>query len=259
MHAYLKNNNQVIQEIAEMSIQNLGGNQRKWTGLVNNKRVYIKTSSSERGKVWYECESECIASRLAIAMGIPQVINYYLDTLVLKNKEYKVCVSYDFVCSGEFKYFNSIAPYAFRLSGEEKYRYIVSQLPQLKSRIDTILLFDSIIGNEDRHLRNLGIVQTACLGYYIPLFDCGNSMFYNKSQKYIQTMLKSDLDLLPCKPFYSTHQSQLRLCDLSSVQLKPVYKEQVYRIVNSFYTGERAKLICKFLISRLRRYNLLWN
>lgn len=258
MYAYLKSNHQVIQKITELSNQNSGGNLRKWTGLLNNKRVYIKTSSSERGKTWYECEAECVSCRVANLLGISQVVFYYLDTLVLDKREYKVCYSFDFVGNGEYLSYNTLIPSASRAMGVQKYNLVTGFYPNLRSRIDTILLFDSIIGNNDRHLRNIGVLKIGN-SYCIPLFDCGNSLFYNKSQQFIKTMLKSNLDYLPCKPFYSSFNKQLTLCNLKNIFLNRVYKEDVYKIVNRYYSGERAKLLCKFLVLRLRRFNLLWN
>lgn len=259
MEGYLVKSKQNVSSMSILELQSSQGNLDKWSGFVGGQRCYIKACSSRQGSRNYECEAECIASRLAIMLGVPDVVMYYNDILNLGSRSYTVCCSKDFNSIGGSYYrsYNRILAGSLNCYGLEKYRKVVSFAPVLRQRIDTILIFDSIIGNNDRHLRNIGVLELSDGSKHIPLFDNGNSLFYDKNNDFIRNILKSDLDYLPCKPFFSTFGNQIKLCDLSTIRLKRVQKEAVYRLVNSYFTGERAKLICKFLILRLRRYNLV--
>jgi len=56
--------------------------------------------------------------------------------------------------------------------------------------------------------------------------------------------------------FYNTFEEQLSL--IAGNSLRPADKIQVYRIVNRYFKGRRAKLLNKLLIMRLERFGLLW-
>lgn len=234
----LKYSGMVVKNIQEPDNQNSGGNLRKWVGYIGNDKVYVKASSTYRGGTFYECECECVACRLAGMLCIGYVVGYYLDRAVYQGREFTVCYSKDFVGDSEYKSYNSLIPDAYKYTGLEKYSRVAGYEPSLRSLIDTILLFDSIIGNSDRHLRNTGILKSKTGFISIPLFDNGNSMFYDKSCEYIKHMLKTNLLKFECKPFYSSYESQLRLCDLYAVRLNKVKRDAVYRLVNAYFTGE---------------------
>lgn len=137
--------------------------------------------------------------------------------------------------------------------GVDKFRLVSSYLPQsIVHQIQTILLFDAIILNSDRHLRNIGVLSTGV----VPLFDNGSSMFFHESQKSMGYLLRTNLDYQPCKPFGNTFSSQLKF--FSNVRLRPVNKVEVYRLVNKYFGVSRAKLINRLLVSRLERYGLLY-
>ena len=243
----------VLYNLYGLDYNNSAGNLMKWTGiLATGDKLYIKAPSSRFGHLNYECEAECTAGELASLLGMCNVVQYKLDKLHMDNKVYKVCVSRDFVGTGVYTSFNSLIPNAAAYSGLDKYNLVISNLPSLRLQLDNILLFDSIILNSDRHLRNLGVLN----GNIIPLFDNGNSLFYDKTVDYIAIALRTELDYQPCKPFYNTFEEQLSL--IAGNSLRPADKIQVYRIVNRYFKGRRAKLLNKLLIMRLERFGLLW-
>lgn len=246
-----------VNNLYELDCSNSLGNLKKWVGtLENGCKIYIKSHSSTCGHPNYECEAECISSELADLLGMRNVVHYSLDKLHLSNSKsstvgIKVCVSMDFVGAGFYASVNSLIPNISLYNEFDKYNLIVGTFPDLRLQLDTILVFDAIILNNDRHLRNLGILN----GSIIPVFDNGNSLFYDKTINYIDTILKTNLDYQPCKPFYRTFENQLKLID--RWYLKPVNKVQVYKVVNAYFRGSRAKLINKLLVMRLERFGLL--
>lgn len=244
-----------VNSLYELDNNNSLGNLKKWVGVLSNgTKVYIKSSSSIRGHFNYECEAECISCNLADLLGMKYVVHYKFDRLYLQKdskRGIKVCVSTDFIGNGSFATVNSLVPCIPSYTGADKYNMLIKSFPGLRLQLDTILTFDAIILNSDRHLRNIGILN----GSIIPLFDNGNSLFYDKTVDYISKVLKTSLDYQPCKPFYYTFGKQLDL--VSKHYLKPVNKVQVYRVVNTYLDGSRAKLVNKMLVMRLERLGLL--
>lgn len=246
MNVYLENLG-VLSQLKELNNVGSCGQLRKWSAVLSNGTlVYIK-GHSRNG---YECESECIACRLAVMLGIQNVVIYDMDVLHIGNKKYKVCVSSDFVQGGIYNTVNSLLPDVVMLKGQEKYEYIQSNL-SLGVQLDNILLFDAIILNKDRHLRNLGVLN----GCIMPLFDNGDSLFSNKTVSYIYKVLKTNLDYQPCKPFFSTFTRQLYL--LRNISIGKVERISVYGLVNTYLSGKRAKYVGKLLIMRLEGFGLL--
>ncbi len=244
-----------VSSLYELDSNNSLGNLKKWVGILSNgTKVYIKSSSSIRGHFNYECEAECISCILADLLGMKYVVHYKLDRLYLHKGDkrgIKVCVSEDFIGNGSYATVNSLVPNASLYTGVDKYNMIIKSFPSLRLHLDTMLVFDAIILNNDRHLRNIGVLN----GSIIPLFDNGNSMFYDKTVDYIGKVLKTSLDYQPCKPFYSTFGKQLTL--VGRHYLRPVNKVQVYKVVNTYLDGSRAKLVNKMLVMRLERLGLL--
>ena len=67
-------------------------------------------------------------------------------------------------------------------------RCISNGIDDVKDDINRMLVLDYIIGNEDRHLFNFGIMRNSNTLEWIgiaPIFDCGNSLGYNKLNRQI--------------------------------------------------------------------------
>lgn len=242
--AYLKNLGK-LEYIEELGDRLSEGNLRKWRALSSSGVIYIKAASNRYG---YECETECLCSRLAILLGLRNVVVYDMDYLYINNKKIKVCVSKDFTRGSIYLTVNELLPNVTNLSGNLKYQYVCSIIR--KDILDSILLFDAVILNSDRHLRNLGLIEEV-----VPLFDFGSSLFSTKTCKYIRQILKTNLNYQTCKPFFNNYNKQLRL--IGRTNLVCVRKEDVYKLVNAYFNGERSKLLCKVLITRLRTFGLL--
>ena len=255
MGYYLKSGRHIT-GLKSLDVSNSKGNLQKWTAVLDGSLVYIKTNSHIRNLDCYECEAECVASRLGVLLGLKPVI-YHLDELVYDDVKYKVCYSIDFKGTSYFKTYNELALDIASKHGIGKYNSVIAVAPKAMAQIDSVLIFDAIIGNDDRHLRNLGLLINGTI-QQVPIFDNGNSLFYNKSIESIRLALKASPNFQRCKPFYHTIGDQLKLVDFTSIYLKLVSKVNVYRLVNLFYNGERAKLLCKYLCNQLKGFNLLW-
>lgn len=118
----------------------------------------------------------------------------------------------------------------------------------IRSFMDYQALTDFIISNSDEHLLNFGILRNSETFEYIgpaPIFDSGNSMFYDKSN-----VLFSRAELLEQKTnsFYQTEEKMLKnikdknIVDLS---LLPKHSDVIDLYVTAGMPEENAEFIAK--------------
>lgn len=242
----------IIKEIDEASSD---GQLRKWYVDIEGEKYYLKGSSIVNGNEMYECESECICSRLAIMVGLDDVVKYDFDILELDDREIKVCISKDFINESEFYTYADLLPGIAHYYGQEKYDMVIKYNPDLKHNIDNILLFDAIINNTDRHLNNLAIVITENGETKIPLFDNGAALFSNLELAHIPMQLTLSFEYQKCKPFFQTTHRQLNL--LGETKLNTLDFDEVSSLIDCYLNGERAWHVKCLLKRNLRKLDLL--
>lgn len=255
-----------VRLVEELSNGGSAGNLRKWIvniGCDFDTRYYVKCASVRSGFVGYEPESECIAYKIGKLLGV-SCVRYTLNRLYIGNSDYKICISRDFVnqeCS--YQHYLGVLQGIYRNAditkyyGKDKYDLVVRALPKFQMILNNILVFDYIIGNKDRHLRNLGLLKDINgVIAHAPVFDSGDSLFADESIKMIQVYCGQKQNNVHSKPFADPHFAQLRL--VSGYTLNKVQKADIYRLVNRYLKGERAKCVNKWLILRLQELGLLW-
>ncbi len=226
------------------------GQLEKWIALSGNELLYFKGCTvSYDNELLYECESECIASRIAELLGIENVVKYDMDELIIGSSVNKVCVSHDFIRDGVFTTYAEAIRDIAKYQGIEKYNMVVDYDRHLQSSINKILLFDMIIGNDDRHLNNLAIIDDGILRY-IPLFDNGSSMNSKMPNKAIRNANRISFAMHKCKPFYNTVGEQIKLID--SCELYSVSIEEMKKIVLQFLDKKRANIVLEYLCDNLQ-------
>ena len=106
---------------------------------------------------------ECIAYEVGQLLGI-DVVPYWLEKLYISEDEIiDVCVSEDYRFLRDIKSVISansylLKDYAGKLSRKERYDRITSISEKVKLDIDKMIVFDYLIDNYDRHLRNFEII-----------------------------------------------------------------------------------------------------
>lgn len=106
-------------------------------------------------------------------------------------------------------------------------------IPLAKSDLFGMIAFDFLINNEDRHYGNFGFLRDAETLRFLgpaPLFDNGNSMWYQELTRYAK------LADQPAKPFAPAQDRQLRLADRTHLDLgalTPALTEEIFRSVYS--------------------------
>lgn len=183
------------------------GNLKKRWKIVDGRRVMLKGGSSPYRQEPY---NEVIASRIAKLLGIPCV-----EYSLIYNDDYPYSICEDFVD----KHSDLISAYSISLiskrnNNESTYAHLLKcfkhvGLDNAEDYFNKLITFDFIIGNEDRHLNNFGIIRDATdLGKvsFAPIFDSGASFGFNKLSIDI-----SPFKDIESKPFKSNPLEQLKL------------------------------------------------
>ena len=157
------------------------GNLKKKWKIVNGKRVLIKGSSAPYHQ---EAYNEVIASMLAQRLGISHV-TYGL----LKEHDEVCCYCEDFIMQETDLVSAAWVTKAFKKRNEvSEYEFYIDCCEQLgvtdaREQMERLLVLDFLIVNEDRHLNNFGLIRNAVTLDWVgvaPIYDCGNSLWFNK-------------------------------------------------------------------------------
>ena len=224
---------------------------KKWK-IADGKRVLIKGGSNP-----YQQEPLCevIASGIAERLCIPHT-KYTL--LWEHEKPFSVCQ--DFITSEtelvsayhimqSRKKPNDLSDYEFYLNCAEQLG-----VKNIREQTEKMIVLDFLIGNEDRHFNNFGLIRNAVTLEWIgaaPIFACGTSLWYNTQESLIKPLSPN----LPAKPFKKTHREQIKLVkDFSWVDLKALdgMKEEMEEILSQspYISRERRAVLCDAFCQR---------
>ena len=241
-------------EISLMSPDNTsdGWLKKKWK-IIDGKRCLIKGGS---GATQQEPYNEVLASAIMRRLGIPHV-SY---TLMLEN-EYPYSVCEDFV-SPDTELIS--AWYIMQTQKKQNhvsvYRHYLNccdalGIPGMAAALDRMIVTDFLIVNEDRHQNNFGVLRKADTLEWIgaaPIYDNGTSMWFDKPVSMIRPLAPR----LPCKPFKTDHNEQIRLVtsfdwlDVSALKgIDEEYREILRGSV--FIDGARCDALCFALQKRI--------
>ena len=157
------------------------GNLKKKWKILNGKRVLVKGSSAPYHQ---EAYNEVIASMIAQRLDIPHV-QYSL----IKEHEEVCCYCEDFVTAETELVSAAFITQAFKKRNEvSEYDFYIDCCEQLgvaevREQMEKLLVLDYLIVNEDRHLNNFGLIRNAVTLDWVgvaPIYDCGNSLWFNK-------------------------------------------------------------------------------
>ena len=224
---------------------------KKWK-IADGKRVLIKGGSNP-----YQQEPLCevIASGIAERLCIPHT-KYTL--LWEHEKLFSVCQ--DFITSEtelvsayhimhSRKKPNDLSDYEFYLNCAEQLG-----VKNIREQTEKMIVLDFLIGNEDRHFNNFGLIRNAVTLEWIgvaPIFDCGTSLWYNTQESLIKPLSPN----LPAKPFKKTHREQIKLVkDFSWLDMKKLkgMEEEMEEILSQspYISRERRAVLCDAFCQR---------
>jgi len=170
------------------------GNLKKKWKISDGKRILIKGSCAP---FFQEAYNEVISSLIAERLGIPHV-TYGL----INEHDEACCFCEDFVTAKTdlvsaayvmkaFKKRNDVSEYEFYIECCESLG-----VKDVRSQLEKMLLLDFLTVNEDRHLNNFGIIRNAVTLEWIgtaPIYDCGNSLWFNKVDSHINALDDSNI------------------------------------------------------------------
>ncbi|MCQ2085715.1 MAG: excisionase [archaeon] len=223
-----------------------GNLMKRWKNI-NGKHCLLKAGTGMNSQ---EPFNEMIASILMDSLSIDHV-----DYSISKEAGRIVCCCEDFVDLDK-----ELIP-AKRLidiKTPDAYHQYITSCDKLGIDIvpalDRMIAIDYIIGNEDRHLGNFGLIRNPDTLEYIsaaPIFDCGSSLGYNR----MNYDLGPDM-VVPCKPFSGDHEKQRELItDLSWLKSEAlsegIEKVEQFLAENEMYIStERADALLSFIRKR---------
>ena len=188
------------------------GNQRKW--LAGD--IYVKERFYYQGRFWKDNLVECIASEIGkqIAGDIP-VLKYGLAKIKENNRITDGCYSQNFCRPGE-KYISfqrlldSRNLYYDYSDYRDRYNFVVESMENItglscRTYINTMILLDYLVGNEDRHLNNFGVLYKDGKYRLGHLFDFGLGLFEH-DDKYKNKPFRECLEIMEAKPFSTDNQ-----------------------------------------------------
>lgn len=240
-------------EISLMSPDNTsdGWLRKKWK-IIDGKRCLIKGGS---GAARQEPYNEALASRIMDRLDIPHV-SYSL----LLEEDYPYSVCEDFITPDtELISAWNIMKTAKKPNHVSVYRHYLDCCSRLgiggaKDAVNRMLALDYLIVNEDRHLKNFGVVRRADTLEYIgaaPIYDSGTSLWFDRPLPMIHARAKA-----VCKPFKNSHDEQIRLVTdfswLDFSALKGIDEELREIVRGSLFIDEaRREALCQGLMDRL--------
>lgn len=241
------------------------GNLKKRWKLINGKRVLLKAGTPP---YHFEVYNEVIASCAMRHLGIPHV-----DYFILMDDGQPYCGCEDFVgYSQDFVTAYMIHEGNKKLNNESEYEFMIRCYRRLgienaKDVIDTMLLIDFLLGNEDRHLNNFGLLRDAKTLRFLgptPIFDTGSSLGYQMKDEEL-SMARN----VSWKPFATRSKpSQLDYIDTLP---KGIYPHAILTLpkaisaacasLPSSFSKTRAKAVERFVSRRVeevaRKYGLV--
>lgn len=224
---------------------------KKWK-IIDGKRCLIKGGS---GATQQEPYNEVLASRIMERLDISHV-----PYTLLMEDDYPYSVCEDFITPQTdlisawyimqtIKKPNHVSVYQHYLDCCE-----AADIPGIRESLDRMMVLDYLIGNEDRHQNNFGVVRNAETLEYIgaaPLFDSGTSLWFDKPTAMIGAKAK-----LGCKPFKSSHEEQIKLVtSFDWLDLNALYgiDEELRELVRGslFIDNARCNALCTALKGRV--------
>ena len=231
----------------------LNGQLTKYWKIENDTRYLFKQSTFPFMQQAY---NEVFASELLKKMKIPHVTYSIVEK---GDMPYSVCPMFtdrntEYVPAGAIL---DIKP---KLNNESAYIHFMDcvntlHIPVEKSQIDTMLAFDYLINNSDRHYGNFGFLRNAETMKFIgmaPLFDHGNSMWFNNLNYDIK------LSQQPAKPFKDEQEAQIKLAKEQKLPTNLISETWIKEKIEQIYTQnprcdqERRTLFFEKVLARKR-------
>lgn len=230
------------------------GNLKKRWKNINGVKYLLKAGTKPNQ---YEIFNEIIASKVMTLLNIDHV-----DYELIIDNGHIYSASKNFVSYNE----DLVSAYQLRYSKKQTnhtslYCHLLSiynqlDIPEYKKKIDQMLFIDYLLGNEDRHLNNFGVIRDAKTLKFLrvaPIYDTGSCLGYNLKDEALTHSYHVEW-----KPFMSQQvRSQLELInDFSWLNIKvlktiPHEVDDLLTKYGTYVSPNRRKAINRFLVGRI--------
>ena len=212
------------------------GNQEKYYSSEEN--AFIKLRFYYDNKYWNDFLVEVISSK--VFASLPTGVSVLKQLPVWTNKGWG-CYSKNFCNNGKFLSFeNLLETNRLRFTDNDRYRYVLDVYAKYNidatTYIDTMIVLDAVVLNEDRHLNNFGILYKDGAFTLPPIFDNGLGLFEHDYKYSYVTELGVALRKAKAKPFnvdfFKSVQKNVSSASLSTI-LKGLYIPDDLYVPNS--------------------------
>lgn len=202
----------------------------KFWCIKDGERYLYKGSISP---FYQQSYNEVFAAKILDLLDIPHV-SYTLEQI--ENTTYSVCKTF---ITPDTEYIPALHILDARKqkNHENDYQHFLAcvetlGIPCSQTEVDTMLSFDYLVHNNDRHYGNFGFIRDANTLEFkgpAPLFDHGNSLWYNKITKDMKFRNQES------KPFKDTQEKQIQLTQTIPLLLNKLPDAKIHALVQETY------------------------
>ncbi|RKI29903.1 hypothetical protein D7V82_04865 [bacterium 1xD8-6] len=191
------------------------GNQRKW--YFPKKDIYVKEQFFYQGKYWKDYLVEVVSSEIGkqLPAKCVKVLEQWECAIIDYTGKFHGVYSDNFAAGLSYIPFKRIMDshnsyFDERAGIDEKWDFVLESIKK-NCKLDytdfliTMTIMDYLVGNEDRHLNNFGVLYGHGKFSMSPLFDFGLGLFEH-DLKYEHIPFRKCLTLMYSKPFHIDNQ-----------------------------------------------------
>ncbi len=204
---------------------------KKWIIDKDGSRKLIK---GNLGLSFQQSINEVFISKIHQQLNPKYCLQYDLREIASDNRKIICCVSSNF-CNDNVEFISALEIIdSKKLKGSDNVFLLfkngclemgISE-KEFHSYMDYLILTDYLFSNVDRHLRNLGLLRnpdTLEVIGFSPIFDSGNSMFYDKSYEDLKTI---DLQNIKTNSFYNLENKILKfVTNINALELDKIHPD----------------------------------
>lgn len=221
----------------------------KYIDIRDDYKYLVKSGrdNGEKSSV-LEPVTECICYELANLMGV-KCAEYSLEE---KNKVLYSVSKWFYDEEKESFYSANKLMKILKLDRNNLYNELIQVFPQVKMDLNNMIIFDYIVNNTDRHLKNFGFLEEKQVLRFSPIYDNGLSLgsHIDEAELVNENIEDLILDSDYAKCFESSNRKQLNLVDKHNINLSIDF-EMVIAKYKGYFSEKRVTFILKLLNTRI--------
>ena len=259
------NNEKIYKEddLLELNLLNSSkGNQHKWYDSETN--VYVKGQFMYQNKAWKDYLVEILAHKLAKQMNLSTaVLEQTKCKIITKDATILGVISKDFSVD-EIEYISFYRLSATALNNQFPknatnttiFNYIRDIIYDIckfdcHNYVLDMLLLDTLLCNEDRHLHNFGVFRQGTVFKPAVLFDFGLGMFEHDRKYENIVSVEQVFDMVSCKPFQSNPIANINWLKLNQSEYLSKTLPKALSVENADFPNRLAREYFSYVCSKL--------